>query len=205
LTGDLLLLARAEAGDALLRPAEVDLRELVEAAAATALRGPDPGTGRDPGRRPGQVRVSVADGVDATVLADAEHVRRVLGNLLDNAGRHDPGGRVEITITQGPPGVTVAVRDHGPGFAPAYLPHAFERFRRAESSRERTGGGTGLGLAIAATLVRAHRGAISAANHPDGGAVVTLTLPRGGPPAGCGCPPAEPAARSGRVHATSGR
>jgi NAD(P)-dependent dehydrogenase (short-subunit alcohol dehydrogenase family) len=64
------------------------------------------------------------------------------------------------------------VHDHGPGFDPAFLPHAFERFTRADAAR--TAGGSGLGLAIVATLTRRNHGIVAARNHPDGGAEVTI-------------------------------
>jgi two-component system, OmpR family, sensor kinase len=71
----------------------------------------------------------------------------------------------------------LAVRDHGPGFPGEFLPHVFERFRRAGPARDRADGGTGLGLAIVASIARAHGGQAVAANHPDGGARVRIELP----------------------------
>jgi two-component system sensor histidine kinase MtrB len=57
------------------------------------------------------------------------------------------------------------------------LPYLFERFYRADQSRSRAEGGSGLGLAIALQIAEAHQGSLVAANHPQGGAVFTLTLP----------------------------
>ena len=68
------------------------------------------------------------------------------------------------------------VRDDGLGFPPGFVDHAFERFSRADGSRET--GGVGLGLAIVAAVAHAHGGTATAANQPAGGADVTLTLPR---------------------------
>jgi signal transduction histidine kinase len=72
---------------------------------------------------------------------------------------------------------TVEVRDHGPGFPPEFLPHAFERFQRADPARGRADGGAGLGLAIVATIAHAHHGTVAAGNHPSGGARVRIELP----------------------------
>ena len=71
----------------------------------------------------------------------------------------------------------VTVRDHGPGVGDDELERIFEPFYRVDEARDRSSGGVGLGLAIAARAVRAHGGEISAANHPEGGLVVTVRLP----------------------------
>jgi signal transduction histidine kinase len=74
--------------------------------------------------------------------------------------------------------VEFEVLDEGPGFPPEFLPHAFERFRRADDARSRTDGGAGLGLAIVLAVARAHGGTATAGNRPSGGAVVSLRIPR---------------------------
>ncbi|WZB73655.1 ATP-binding protein [Achromobacter insuavis] len=71
--------------------------------------------------------------------------------------------------------------DRGPGMLAVDLPRLFDRFWRAEPSRARHAGGSGLGLAIAAAISEAHQGAIEAANRPDGGFEIRLTLPQDGP------------------------
>jgi len=71
----------------------------------------------------------------------------------------------------------IEVRDHGPGFPPSFLPHAFERFARPDQGRAREAGGAGLGLSIARAIAQAHGGRATARNHADGGAVVRLELP----------------------------
>jgi hypothetical protein len=173
LATDLLLLARTQTDQPLLRPTGVNLRHLLDDAAEDAnLRGRR--TAEDGGR----VTVHWALNGATTLSADPDRLRQVLDNLLENAARH--AARGEIALTADRPDdhtVRIAVRDHGPGFPPEFLPHAFERFRRADTARARADGGTGLGLTIAAAIVDAHGGTITAANHADGGAVVTLTLP----------------------------
>jgi signal transduction histidine kinase len=69
----------------------------------------------------------------------------------------------------------IALRDHGPGFSEPMLGQAAERFTKGDSAR---GGGFGLGLAIAAGQCRVLGGELRLANHPDGGAVVTIVLPQ---------------------------
>ena len=73
--------------------------------------------------------------------------------------------------------VVLKVSDDGAGFPPDFVPHAFERFSRADAAR--SGGGAGLGLAIADAIARAHGGTAHAANAAGGGADVWLVLPSG--------------------------
>jgi heavy metal sensor kinase len=132
------------------------------------------------------VRLRVVSERAMTVDVDPDRVRQAVDNLLANAVRHaPPGTRVEVRAALHPaadasrPGaasVVIEVRDQGPGFPPAFLPRAFDRFSRADDARGRSGGGAGLGLAIVAAIARAHGGAATAGNDPDGGAVVTVRL-----------------------------
>lgn len=128
---------------------------------------------------------------DSTITAplEAERFRRAVDNLLDNALRYaGPGTSVEIRTRRSGPDVVLEVRDRGPGFPDAFLPHAFERFRRADDARARGDGGSGLGLAIVDTVAQQHGGHAWARNRPRGGAVVAIQIPaahangaRGGP------------------------
>jgi signal transduction histidine kinase len=172
LAGDLLLLARAQEGASFLRPAEVDVPGLL-AAAARAFAGQ--------ARARGVTLQVRADPVPA-VTADPERLRQAVDNLLSNAIRHSPaGGAVELAAGKNRrPGqdlVIIEVRDQGPGFPPGFLPHAFERFSRADVGRSRAEGGTGLGLAIVDLIARAHGGRAVAVNRPGGGAQVSVELP----------------------------
>jgi two-component system sensor histidine kinase BaeS len=112
-----------------------------------------------------------------SVPHDRLRMRQVIGNLLTNAIRHaPPESVVTISLESGPP-ARLVVRDHGPGIESQHLPHVFDRFYRADSSRSRHTGGSGLGLAIVAQLVETHGGSVTAGNHPHGGAVFTVVLP----------------------------
>ncbi|MEZ0075518.1 sensor histidine kinase [Planotetraspora sp. GP83] len=102
--------------------------------------------------------------------------------LLDNALRHAPEGSViEVNLRARQESrrrtAAIEVRDKGPGFPPEFLPHAFERFRRADPGRARKQGGAGLGLALVASIAHAHGGKAEAGNHPEGGARVSIELP----------------------------
>jgi two-component system sensor histidine kinase BaeS len=110
---------------------------------------------------------------------DPGRIEQILGNLLSNAIRYTPaGGGIELRLTCTPAEIRLSVWDSGPGIPEQALPNVFERFYRADKARSRAEGGTGLGLAIARQLARAHGGRLEAANHPEGGAVFTLTIPR---------------------------
>ena len=106
----------------------------------------------------------------ATLEGAPDRLGRAVNNLLDNAAQHG-GGRIEVRAGAG----GVEVRDHGPGIPEADLEHVFDRFYRSAVSRGRPG--TGLGLAIVRQVAETHGGSARAANHDDGGAVLTLALP----------------------------
>jgi two-component system OmpR family sensor kinase len=98
-------------------------------------------------------------------------------NLLDNAIQHaPPGSAVRITVDDADQ-PRVEVIDQGPGFPSDFRDHAFERFSRADPSRNRATGGAGLGLAIARGLVEAHGGTIEAESRPGEGATFRFRLP----------------------------
>jgi signal transduction histidine kinase len=111
------------------------------------------------------------------VRTDPDDFDRIITNLLDNAAEH---GRPPITIRAYPGDaatVTIEIRDHGDGIDPDFLPHAFDRFTRADTSR--TTNGSGLGLAIVTTLAERNHATVTAANHPGGGAILTISMPTG--------------------------
>jgi signal transduction histidine kinase len=102
-------------------------------------------------------------------------LRRIVGNLVDNALKF--GGAAEIKVTASEDGrVTVSVLDRGPGIPAESLEAVFEPFYRLEGSRNRGTGGTGLGLAIARQLALAMDAALSLHNRSDGGLEARLVL-----------------------------
>ncbi len=125
------------------------------------------------------VRMELQQEQELRIVIDPEHIRRGVDNMLANALRYSPAGStLTLRVRAAHDAVAIDVLDQGPGFPPAFLPHAFERFRRADEARSRGDGGTGLGLAIVLAVAEAHGGTATAANLPDGGAIVTMTIPR---------------------------
>jgi two-component system, OmpR family, sensor kinase len=170
LADDLLFLARTDQGGPVVHPVRQPLQPVLAGAmtAAAARAGA------------GGVRLDLEVDQGLTAPIDADRLRQAVDNLLDNALRvAPPGSAVRVRVERRDGMVAVVVSDAGPGFPPDFLPHAFERFRRADPARSREHGGAGLGLAIVEAIARGHRGRAEAANLPDGGAVVRLLLPGG--------------------------
>lgn len=111
----------------------------------------------------------------AEVYADPVALRRALVNLVVNAVEH-AGGEVSVSVGQQPRGLAVAVRDNGPGIAPAELKRLFKPFERGRTAEAR---GAGLGLAITLGLVELHGGTLSAHSVVGEGSTFTVTLPAG--------------------------
>jgi len=120
-----------------------------------------------------------------SIRGNRVHLREVIHNLLDNALKFTPErGTVSVEVNA-PPGasrVQLFVRDTGSGIPPEDLPHVFERFYRADKSRQRTQptGGSGLGLSICQAIVHAYGGEISLASTLGKGTTVTVSLPISG-------------------------
>jgi two-component system sensor histidine kinase BaeS len=124
---------------------------------------------------------------EVRVCIDPMRVEQIINNLLSNSLRYTPaGGAITISVHERERKALLTVHDSGPGIPEESLPFVFERFYRSDRSRSRAEGGTGLGLAIARQLAQAHGGALTAANHPDGGAIFTLDLPVQLPGQRCG-------------------
>ncbi|MCW2890023.1 MAG: putative transrane sensory transduction histidine kinase for metal resistance [Streptosporangiaceae bacterium] len=193
LAEDLLLLARADEGADFLRPRPIVLAEVAQDSVRAAASAADASG------------VTVALDADRrlSAIADPDRIRQAVDNLVGNALRHAPAGTgVEVTVhaSARQPTAVIEVRDHGPGFPPGFLPHAFERFARADPGRARVGGGTGLGLAIVASIAGAHGGHAQAGNDPGGGARVRMEIPLVPPPSHAPEPSRRGSARSHRLH-----
>jgi signal transduction histidine kinase len=119
------------------------------------------------------------DAQPSTVLGDDALLERLVDNLVENAVRYaSPEGAIQVQVGLGDDRVTLRVMNAGDLIAPDETPRLFERFYRRGTSRSRHTGGSGLGLAIVAAVAEAHGGRASAEAPPDGGLIVTVTLPR---------------------------
>jgi len=169
LVQDLLLLARADAGQGPPCRETVSLTivltETVELVrAAQGMRRPN-------------IKLSLPDD-DCYLDGDADALRRLFANLLENALRHTPPeGTITMSTHQNDTTVTVFVVDNGEGIAPKHLPHLFDRFYRADTARSGATGGTGLGLAICRSIAEAHGGTITLESRVGVGTTVQVTLP----------------------------
>ena len=164
---DLLLLARADAGQFQidLTPTRLaDVLETVRESASDLNTPPITLTLLDP-----EVRVQGNFG----------QLTRLFANLVANAVRHTPpDGRITLAIEAKETTIIVTVQDTGEGIAPEHLPHVRERFYRADAARAQETGGTGLGLAICQSIVEVHHGTLEIESVLGLGTVVRVTLPR---------------------------
>ncbi len=172
LVEELLELSQLEAGVLPLSRRTVDAGELLQRAVERM---------RPQAERKG-LRLLARDAPGLPSLnADAERLERAILNLLDNAIKFTPaGGTVEASVAPCPEGVLITVRDTGPGIEREDLPRIFERFYKADRSRQ--SGGAGLGLAIARHIVEAHGGRIWADSRPGHGTTFSILLPAGPSP-----------------------
>jgi len=169
LVEDLLLLARADAGLPALPLERLELAPLVR---DVCQQGQVLAEER-------QLQISTEAPEDPVyVEANDPALRRLLLLLLDNAVKYTPaGGRITVSVGSDSLGATVAVRDTGIGIADSALPHVFERFYRADESRNRDAGGTGLGLAIAKWIAERHRASLEAESVVGEGSTFRVRFP----------------------------
>lgn len=114
--------------------------------------------------------------VNLIVNGDAERLRQVFVNLIDNAIKYTDGV-VTVSAVRHWDKVEIAVTNSGSGILPEHLPHLFERFYRTDNARARTTGGFGLGLAITQAIVQAHQGKIKVESEIGRGTTFTVSLP----------------------------
>lgn len=153
--GELLELARLDAGQATPRKAPLRVDLLIEEVASSV--------------RADEVVVTAQTAESIVVDADYALLRQVMENLTHNAASR--ATEVELSVVRANDIATIQISDNGPGFDEDLLPRVFERFRRGDNR-----GSTGLGMAIAKSIVEAHGGSVSAANRTTGGAIVKLHL-----------------------------
>lgn len=164
----LLLLSQADAGVLPMHMQPVELEPLLASAARSGQIIAD-----------GCASISMRCDGQAVVMGDADRLKQMMLNLVDNAIKYTPdGGSVTIDLalvnhTQ----ARITVTDTGTGIPPEDLPHIFERFYRVDKSRSRAQGGAGLGLAIVKSIVEAHGGSITAHSEAGKGTSFEVILP----------------------------
>jgi signal transduction histidine kinase len=141
----------------------------------------DKAAGRFRTARPGHRLEVSAEGPLPALDADPVLLRRVLDNLLDNAGKYsEPGTTVRLRARPLGQGLIFEVADEGIGIDAKDMPHLFTPFFRGDRSRARTTGGVGLGLALARRIVIAHGGTLTLESQAGVGTTVRVTLPAAG-------------------------
>ena len=166
LAGSLLELARLDAGQEKLHRDKYDLAVLARDCVALVQPLAD--------ARKLEIQCDLAP---AETSCDAMRISQVMTNLLSNAiNFNKDGGRITVGTRAENDRVILSVADTGCGFSPADLPHAFERFYRADKSRSTPG--NGLGLSICKAIVTAHGGTIEVSSQENAGTVFTVTLSR---------------------------
>ena len=170
LVDDLYQLSLSDVGALDYRRRDLDLREPL-ATALQPLRERCVAAGL-------ALDTSGTEGAPLMVHADPDRLVQLLSNLVENALRYtDAPGRIEIACRREDRQAVIEISDTAPGVPEALLPQLFERFFRAEGSRNRASGGAGLGLAICRNIVEAHGGTISAAASALGGLSIVVRLP----------------------------
>jgi two-component system OmpR family sensor kinase len=166
LVGDLLLLARADAGGLPLARQPVDLDNIfLEVYQQVALLQKS-------------VEVTIEDLDQASVMGDADRLKQLLINLVDNAIKYTPsGGHVRLHLSKADGWARIDIADSGIGIPPEDLPFIFDRFYRVDRARSRARGGSGLGLSIAKWIAQAHGGDIQVTSEVGVGTTFTITLP----------------------------
>jgi two-component system phosphate regulon sensor histidine kinase PhoR len=123
-----------------------------------------------------KVSLSVSD---KTVLyVDKKAFESIMSNLISNVMIHASASELNIQVEETLEFVKIKVIDNGKGIEAEHLPHVFERFYRASSSRQRASGGSGLGLNITRSFVLAHQGSLDVESEPDQGCKFTLSFPK---------------------------
>jgi signal transduction histidine kinase len=114
------------------------------------------------------------------IVVDGPQIERVLGNLVENAGKYsDPGTEIRVSVQLENRVAIFRVQDHGPGIPEEYRDQIFEKFFRIKSGRPRTPG-TGLGLPICRGVIDAHGGRIWLESEDGKGATFCFSLPADG-------------------------
>lgn len=168
MVGDLEKLAKYEGENLVLDKTEFDLSEMIR---HTLINFENDFKCKE---------ISVSfDGSKEMIYADRDKISQVMVNLLSNALKYsDQGGSVEVYVKGSDAETEIGVKDTGVGIPPEDLPHIFERFYRADKSRNRMTGGSGIGLAIVKAIVEAHKGSVIVMSDVGKGTEFIVYLPK---------------------------
>jgi PAS domain S-box-containing protein len=173
LVNDLLDISRIEAGKVTLSIQPIDLREIAREAVDTLIQ-----RSKDEDK-PMDIHIQLPKDLER-VSGDADRVRQVVDNLLENAYLYTPEhGRILLCIHRVSGEMQIDVQDNGIGISPQDQEHIFERFYRGEDPLVLASSGTGLGLSIVSRIVEMHKGRIwvSSKGIPGEGSTFSFTLP----------------------------
>lgn len=166
LVGDLLLLARADAGSMPLDRKQVELDNLLFEVYRQVMLLPK------------SVDVILTEVDQVCVLGDVDRLKQLTLNLIDNAIKYTPsGGKVTLKLSKTEGWARLDITDTGIGIPPEDLPYIFDRFYRVDKGRNRKQGGSGLGLSIAKWIAQAHGGNIRVTSQVGQGSTFSLLLP----------------------------
>jgi signal transduction histidine kinase len=169
LVENLLMIAKADSGEAQLQRRPVDvLAAVTEACEQASVLARVKGV---------ELSIRLPERA-VSIIGDAHALRRLFLILLDNAVKYTPGGgRCEVAVAADATEVVGTVTDTGMGISDDDLPHVFDRFYRVDRARSRAQGGAGLGLAIGRWIAEAHGGIIAVDSQLDRGSSFRVHLP----------------------------
>jgi len=170
IVNDLLLLSRADAGEVTLRKKPIDLAELAKEGIQSHQR------------HAGEKNIAIHFQMPPASFegaVDANRMRQVINNVLDNAIKYTPaGGAINVDLKREHDRIALTVADNGVGIPQKDIPFVFDRFYRVDKSRSREQHSSGLGLAICKWIVEAHGGGIEIESKEGKGTIVKIVLPR---------------------------
>ena len=126
------------------------------------------------------VRLSYSNEISrkTTIIADPEQLKRVINNIVSNSVKYrdKEQSAIDIRLSENRDNLFIDIEDYGKGIEPKDLPHIFDRFYRADASRNTAAGGSGIGLSIVSKIIKDHGGTISAESTPGVGTIMHITM-----------------------------
>lgn len=168
LTSDILDLAKIESGSLSLKREALNIKQIMDSVIASIQFK----------AQEKKIAISSIIASEISVIADEERLRQILANILSNALKYaDIGGNIEIKAEKQGNMVKIAIKDDGIGISKENLPFIFEKFFRADQSRQGDSESSGLGLSIVKNLVALNGGTIRAESESGKGTTIQFTLP----------------------------